>query len=101
VGECIFMPYLFSLLHTDFPSGQTERAKAGDTWLSNPPWQCPHHVSCVSFNWQGKINITGADWWFTPVILATQEAETGGSQFEAGPDKQSLRPYLKNTQYKG
>jgi hypothetical protein len=30
-----------------------------------------------------------------PEILATWEAETGGSWFEAKPDKKLTRPYLK------
>jgi hypothetical protein len=34
-------------------------------------------------------------WWFTPVNPATQEAQVGESQSEAGHRKRS-RPYLKN-----
>jgi hypothetical protein len=33
--------------------------------------------------------------WFMPVIPATQEVETGGSQFEASQGKKLVRPYLK------
>jgi hypothetical protein len=38
----------------------------------------------------------GTEWWYTPLIPATQEAETGGSWFEASLAKVSMRPYLKN-----
>jgi hypothetical protein len=34
-------------------------------------------------------------WWLTPVILAAQEAEIGGSQLEVSPGKPFVRPYLK------
>jgi hypothetical protein len=33
--------------------------------------------------------------WLTPVILATQEAETGGSQFKASEGKYFVRPHSK------
>jgi hypothetical protein len=33
----------------------------------------------------------------TSVILATQEARSGGSQFETSPGKQLVRPYLKKS----
>jgi hypothetical protein len=32
--------------------------------------------------------------WFTPVILATWEAEMEGSQLEASPDKKFMRLHL-------
>jgi hypothetical protein len=35
-----------------------------------------------------------------PVILAIQEAEIKGWQFEAGPGKQFTSPYLKKTHHK-
>jgi hypothetical protein len=35
------------------------------------------------------------DWWLTPVILATKEAEIRRIQFEASPDKYFTRPYLE------
>jgi hypothetical protein len=38
--------------------------------------------------------------WLTPVILATEEAEIGGSQFKASPDKCSGDPISKNTYHK-
>jgi hypothetical protein len=39
-------------------------------------------------------------WWLTSVILATQEAKSGGSQFEASLYKMKGRLYLKNTKHK-
>jgi hypothetical protein len=36
-------------------------------------------------------------WWLTPVILAAQEAEIRGLQFEASLGKWFARPYLKKT----
>jgi hypothetical protein len=44
-----------------------------------------------SFKKQNKTNkktAWGRTQWLTPVILATQEAEIGGSQFQASPRKQ-------------
>jgi hypothetical protein len=34
-----------------------------------------------------------------PVILATREAEIGGSWFQASPGKEFAKPYHENTQY--
>jgi hypothetical protein len=41
---------------------------------------------------------SGWSWWGTPIIPATQEADTGGLQFEASLDKISRRHYLKGKQ---
>jgi hypothetical protein len=34
-------------------------------------------------------------WWLILIILATWEAEIGGSQFQSSPGKLFARPYLK------
>jgi hypothetical protein len=38
--------------------------------------------------------------WLTSVILATQEAEIGGSWFKASLGKWFVIPYLEHTQHK-
>jgi hypothetical protein len=35
-------------------------------------------------------------WWLTPIIPATEEAETGGLWFKASPGKKLARPHLIN-----
>jgi hypothetical protein len=35
-------------------------------------------------------------WWYTPVILAMQEVETGGSHSNTSQGKKLARPYLKS-----
>jgi hypothetical protein len=48
-----------------------------------------------------KNMIRAGHQWLTSVILATQKAEIGRiTRFEASPDKQFMRPYLKNAQHK-
>jgi hypothetical protein len=39
-----------------------------------------------------KLYTLARHWWFTPVILVTWEAESGGLKFEASLDKQFARP---------
>jgi hypothetical protein len=36
-------------------------------------------------------------WWFTPIILATQEAEIRRTAVQSHLGKESVRPYLEKT----
>jgi hypothetical protein len=51
------------------------------------------HTHINKFN--KNLKLTGC-WWFTPVILAAQEAEIRRSQFKASLGKY-VRPYLEKT----
>jgi hypothetical protein len=47
-----------------------------------------------------RVPTLARHWWFTRIILATQEAEIGGSWFEASLGKEFKRPYFENTHHK-